>query len=136
MLLEYSVRKLAINPKFKYSRFRTSFVLDNIKQAEDTSELLKDCIQNCIDKTIEESKTKGIAINRIGVIFSSKLLHNDIYIPIHKVTKNTADAILNKLEIIWQENIQRCKSLFDAPLILKITGIHKARGNRDRMMEE
>ena len=134
MLFEYFVRKLAINPKFKYSRFCTSFVSENIKQAEDPSELLKDCINECINKIIEESKTKGVKINRIGVIFSSKLLHNDIYIPIHKVGENIADAILNKLEIIWQENIQRSKSLFDAPLILKITGMYKARGKRDRMM--
>ena len=55
---------------------------------------------------------------------------------IYQVGKNPADEILNKFEIIWQENIQRSRSLFDAPLILKITGIHKARGNRDRMMEE
>ena len=80
MLLEYSVRKLPINPKLKHSRFCGSFVLKNIKQAEDPSELLKDCIQNCIHKTIEESKTKRVKTNRIGVIFSPKLLH-DIYIP-------------------------------------------------------
>ena len=55
--------RLDTNPKFKYTKFRSSFVIENVEQAADPSEVLRECIQQCIDKTIMESRKMDMEVD-------------------------------------------------------------------------
>ena len=84
-----------INDKFKTTRFRSKFILENIDKATNPDEILRDCIQNCIDITRVESRKHDMEVDQIGVTISSILLDYDIYTPIRLVSENTTDAVLN-----------------------------------------
>ena len=83
------------NPKFKYTRFRSTFVLEDLENLQDPDQGLKNCLQHCIDRTREESKKQSMEVDRIGISISSNLLDYDIYVPMRKIIENTTDAVLN-----------------------------------------
>ena len=110
------------NPKFKYTRFRSTFVLEDLENLQDPDQGLKNCLQHCIDRTREESKKQSMEVDRIGVSISSNLLDYDIYVPIRKITENTTDAVLNLFLKVSQSK-GRQGSLLGEPFTLTITGI-------------
>ena len=121
------------NAKFKHTRFRSTFVLEDLENLKDPDRALKDCLQHCIDRTREESKHKGMEVDRIGVSISSTLLDYDIYVPMRKITENTTDAILN-LFIKVSQSKGRQGSLLGEPFTLTITGIRSADLPKERQI--
>ena len=111
-----------INDKFKTTRFRSKFILENIDKAANPDEILRDCIQNCIDVTRVESRKHDMEVDQIGVTISSILLDYDIYTPIRPVTENTTDAVLNTFLKVSQSK-GRDGSLLGEPFSVSVTGI-------------
>ena len=110
------------NEKFKYTRFYSKFVMEDIDQNMDPEQTLKDCIQHGINRTIEESRSNNMEVDQIGVTISSILLDYDMYVPMRKLTENTTDAIINVFNKISQSK-GRDGSLLGEPFTLTVTGV-------------
>ena len=111
-----------INGKYKFTKFRSEFVLENIESATNPEEILKKLIQYCVDQTKTESKKQGMEVDQIGVSISSSLLDYDIYTPIRKITENTSEAILNLFLKVSQSK-GRDGSLLGEPFTIVVTGV-------------
>ena len=85
---------LNTNWKFKQIRYQQRFILENLESVEDPTEILRHCFQQCIDRTMAESRAANMEADQIGMIISSPLLSYDIWTPMRPVTENTVDAIL------------------------------------------
>ena len=83
------------NKPFKTTKFRCEFAVENIQEASNPEDVLKECLQYCINETRINSIQSNMEVDRIGVNISSILLDYDIYAPIRRITENTTDAILN-----------------------------------------
>ena len=100
------------NKRFQHVRTDQTFVIENLEAAEDPIKILRQCFQECIDRTLEKSREAGMESDQIGVIISSELLAYDIWTPIRPVNENTVDAILNtflkdaRRQFVWR-TIQR-----------------------------
>ena len=66
------------NDKFKLTRFRTEFAVENVQEASNPDEILRNCIQYSIDQTRKKSREENMEVDRIGVNISSTLLDYDI----------------------------------------------------------
>lgn len=125
MNLENSVRKMYINSPSKFTHFNKRFILWGVKQHCGPYQLLKEIVQECINKTVEESTNQGVKFSRIDVCFSSELLFTDIYVPIRKIAQNSSDIFMNKFENMLLETKQRNGSLLEEPFTITITGYAK-----------
>ena len=110
------------NKPFKTTRFRCEFAVENIEEASNPEDVLKECLQYCIDQTRKNSIQSNMEVDRIGVNISSILLDYDIYVPIRRITENTTDAILNLFYKVSQSK-GRDGSLLGEPFSVIVTGI-------------
>ena len=110
------------NKPFKTTKFRCEFAVENIQEASNPEDVLKECLQYCIDQTRINSKQANMEIDQIGLTISSILLDYDIYVPIRRITENTTDAILNLFYKVSQSK-GRDGSLLGEPFSVIVTGI-------------
>ena len=110
------------NKKFKFTRFHSEFVVENVQDSPNTEDILKECIQYSIDQTRSNSKKANMEVDRIGVNISSILLDYDIYVPIRRITENTTDSILNLFYKVSQSK-GKDGSLLGEPFSVIVTGI-------------
>nr|CAD2204778.1 unnamed protein product [Meloidogyne enterolobii] len=93
------------------------FIIEKIP--ENPEELLREIIQQCMDKTVEEAKNKSIEPECLGALISSQLLDSDIWIPIRKIENDTIDNILNRFQLVSQSKIEK-GSLIGQPFTIAI----------------
>jgi len=103
--------------KFKMMKTTGKFIIEKIPG--NPEELLREIIQQCMDKTIEEAKNKSIEPECMGALISSQLLDNDIWIPIRKIEEDTIDNILNRFQLVAQSKIEK-GSLIGQPFTIAI----------------
>ena len=109
------------NKRFQHVRTDQTFVIENLEAAEDPVKILRQCFQECIDRTLEKSREAGMESDQIGVIISSELLAYDIWTPIRPVNENTVDAILNTFLKVMQSKTQE-GNLYGEPFSVAVTG--------------
>lgn len=110
------------NPKFKQVRYQQSFILQKLESVHDPAEIFRHCFQQCIDRTIEESRAANMEANQIGMIISSPLLSYDIWTPMRPVTENTVDAILNFFKKVQQSHNDT--NIYGEPFQVTVSGIN------------
>ena len=112
---------LNTNWKFKQIRYQQRFILENLESVEDPTEILRHCFQQCIDRTMAESRAANMEADQIGMIISSPLLSYDIWTPMRPVTENTVDAILNFFKKVQQSHTDT--NLYGEPFQVTVSGI-------------
>ena len=110
------------NYKFKQTRYQQSFVLENLESIEDPTEILRHCFQQCIDRTIEESRVANMEVDMIGLTVSSQLLASDFGIPMRPPNENTVDAMLNLFKKVQQSHEDI--NLYGEPFTVTVSGIN------------
>ena len=110
------------NKRFQHTRTGQTFVIENLEAAENPTEILRHCFQQCIDRTLEYSREAGIEADKIGITISSELLANDIKIPFRTVNENTVDIILNYFLKVMQSHTQE-GNLYGEPFSVAVTGV-------------
>ena len=110
------------NYKFKQTRYQQSFVLENLESIEDPTEILRHCFQQCIDRTMEESRVANMEVDMIGLTVSSQLLASDFGIPMRPPNENTVDAMLNLFKKVQQSHEDI--NLYGEPFTVTVSGIN------------
>ena len=57
--------EVTTNERFQHTRTGQKFAIENLEAAENPTEILRHCFQQCIDRTLEYSRKNGIEADKI-----------------------------------------------------------------------
>ena len=78
----------ATNKRFQHIRTDQTFVIENLEAAEDPVKILRQCFQECIDRTLEKSREAGMESDQKVLLYLRNYLHM-IYGPLYAPSMKT-----------------------------------------------
>ncbi|KAL3080754.1 hypothetical protein niasHT_031273 [Heterodera trifolii] len=111
------------NQKFKVQSVKSTFVIENLPANPEA--MLRALFAHCMSTALDESQQNGITPDQLGATISSDLLNPSIWIPIRRISDNTADSIMNRFLEVAQSK-SREGSLWGSPFTVTITTLDVA----------